>query len=195
VPDGPVLVVLTGPSGVGKDSLLLALKQAGFATSVNATTRAPRPGEVDGVDYLFVSKREFARMVATGELLEHAVVYDQEKGVPKSPVRKLLEDGRDVILRTDVQGARHIKSVVPGALTIFVAPPSAEELERRLLDRGGDSSGQIEVRVRTARDEMEAASEFDHVVVNDDLQHCVDEIKLLIERERSRSDRLPLRIP
>jgi guanylate kinase len=147
------------------------------------------------MDYLFVSKDEFARMAATGEMLEHAVVYGQEKGVPKSPVLKLLEDGRDVILRTDIQGARYIKSTVPGAVTVFIAPPSGEELERRLLDRGGDPDDQVEVRLQTARDEMDAAGEFDHVVVNDDLQHCVDEIRFIVERERSRPGRTVPHIP
>jgi guanylate kinase len=194
VPDGPLLVVLTGPSGVGKDSVLAALLQAGFATSVNATTRPPRTGEVDGVDYFFVSKDEFARMIAQGELLEHAIVYGQEKGVPKSPVRKLLESGRDVIIRTDIQGARYIASAVPGALTIFIAPPSAGELERRLLARGGDSANQVKTRLDTARAEMAAASEFDHVVTNDDLQHCVEEIKSIIAAESSRRDRHPVQI-
>ena len=196
MPPSPLLVVLTGPSGAGKDSTLQALKErTGFATPVNVTTRPRRPIEVEGVDYYFVSKPEFARMVSAGELLEHATVYGQDKGVPKTPVRKLLEDGRDVILRTDIQGARYIESAVPGTLTIFIAPPSGEELERRLRERGGDTPGQVEVRLRTAREEMAAAKEFDYVVVNDDFDHCLDDIESIIATERARADRAPVRIP
>ena len=116
---GPLLVVLTGPSGAGKDTLLAHLKSLGrpYHISVNATTREPRHGEVDGVDYYFVSKEEFQRMLDEDELLEHALVYGQDKGVPKAPIREALASGRDVLLRTDVQGARTIKHLVTGAIT------------------------------------------------------------------------------
>jgi guanylate kinase len=188
--------VLTGPSGAGKDSILQAIKErTGFATPVNVTTRPRRPAEVEGVDYFFVSKPEFARLVSAGELLEHANVYGQDKGVPKTPIRKLLESGRDVILRTDIQGARYIESVVPGTLTIFVAPPSDDELERRLRERGGDTPEQVEVRLRTARQEMAAAKDFDYVVVNDDFDHCLDDIESIIAAEKARPDRPRLHIP
>ena len=149
---GPLLVVPTGPSGAGKDTLLAHLKSLGrpYYVSVNATTRDRRPGEADGVDYYFVSNEEFQRMLDEGELLEHALVYGQHKGVPKAPVREALASGRDVLMRTDIQGARTIKRLIPGAITIFVAPPSDEELRRRVQERGGDSDDQVKLRQETA---------------------------------------------
>lgn len=190
----PLLVVLTGPSGTGKDSLLAALRQMPdrpYAFAVNATTRPPRPGEREGVDYHFVSKEKFATMVKDGELLEHATVYGQEKGVLRDQVRKLLESGRDVLLRTDIQGARYIKKLVPGAVTIFIAPPSMEELERRMTERGGDSEEQVRIRLQTARQEMDSAPEFDHTVVNDDIEEALAQIEEVVERERARPGRKP----
>ncbi|MCH8815064.1 MAG: guanylate kinase [Chloroflexi bacterium] len=191
---GPLLVVLTGPSGAGKDSILNLLKERGspYHFTVTATTRAPRPGEQHGVDYYFVSRDEFESMVRDGELLEHAIVYGQEKGVPKAPIRAALAEGKDVIMRTDVQGARYIKSVVPGAVTIFVSGPSREELERRLRDRGADSPEQMEVRLRTAAEETDAAGEFDYTIVNDDLNRCAGAIETILEQERAREDRGPV---
>lgn len=188
---GPLLVVLTGPSGAGKDSVLNVLRERGspYHFTVTATTRAPRAGERHGVDYYFVSRDEFEAMVRNGELIEHATVYGQEKGVPKAPIREALAAGKDVIMRTDIQGARHIRSIVPGTVTIFVAPPSLEELERRLRDRSADSEEQMAVRLKTASHEIDAAGEFDHIVVNDDLNRCADEIEAILERERTRDDR------
>lgn len=191
----PLLVILTGPSGAGKDTVAAALgsrpgSTVGFA--VTATTRSPRPEEADGRDYHFVSEAEFERMIRDGEMLEHAIVYGQHKGVPTSSVQRVLDEGKDVLLRTDVQGARYIKAQVPGAVTIFVAPPSREEMERRLRERGSDSEGQLEIRLETAAEEMEAAGEFDHTVVNDDLERATDEIEAIIARERDRPGREPL---
>ena len=188
---GPLLVVLTGPSGAGKDSLLAELSSRSglYQIAVNATTRPPRAGERDGVDYNFVSREEFQRMLREGELLEHALVYGQDKGVPKQPIREALAAGRDVLLRTDIQGARTIKSLVPGAVTIFVAPPSEEELKRRVRARGGDTQEQVAVRERIATEEMAAAGEFDHTVVNDELARCAEEIEAIMSRERSRAGR------
>jgi guanylate kinase len=187
----PLLAVLTGPSAAGKDSVLLRLRpllpDAHFA--ITATTRAPRTDERDGVDYYFVSLEEFRRMVAKGEMLENALVYGDHKGVPKGPIREALQAGRDVLMRTDVQGARHIKSVVPGAVTIFVTAPSEAELTRRLLERGADSKEQAELRLRTAKSEMECAGEFDYNVVNDDLDRCTAEVADILERERMRPGR------
>ena len=193
---GPLLVVLTGPSGAGKDTLLAHLRSVGrpYHISVNATTRDRRPGEIDGVDYYFVSKEQFQRMLNDGELLEHAIVYGQEKGVPKAPIRKALADGRDVLLRTDIQGARTIKRLVPTAVTIFIAPPSDAELRRRVETRGGDSDEQVKVRRETAEREMAVAEEFDYTVVNDDLERAADEIEEVMSRERARAGREPLRL-
>ncbi len=193
--DAPLLVILTGPSGAGKDTLAAALgsrpgSTIGFA--VTATTRPPRHGETDGRDYHFVSDAEFRRMIRDGEMLEHAIVYGQNKGVPISSVRLVIDQGKDVLLRTDVQGARFIKAQLPGALTIFVAPPSREEMERRLRERDSDTESQVALRLKTASEEMDVASDFDHTVVNDDLERAAAEIESIIARERERPGRQPL---
>jgi len=193
---GPLLVVLTGPSGAGKDSVLNVLKQRDrpYHFTITATTREPRTGEFHEVDYYFVSKSEFAGMVDRDELLEHAMVYGQEKGVPKQPIRLALAAGQDVIMRTDIQGARHIKSIAPGAITIFIAPPSSQELERRLSDRAADSEEQMDMRLRIAAEELATAPEFDHTVVNDGLDRCANEIEQILDRERGRDGRQPISI-
>jgi len=195
-PAGPLLVVITGPSGVGKDSLLARLKRLGrpYRFTVTATNRPPRPGETEGVDYYFLSDAQFDEMLQRGEFLEHATVYDQRKGVPRPPVREALAAGRDVIMRTDVQGARYIKSVCPGATTIFVRPPSWDELERRLRSRASDTDEQLDLRLRIAREELAAAEEFDHAVVNDDLDRAAAAIERILEAERARPDREPARV-
>ena len=191
---GPLLVVITGPSGVGKDSLLARMKALGrpYHFAITATTRAPRADEVEGIDYYFISDQQFDEMLARGEFLEHATVYDQRKGVPRPPVREALAAGRDVIMRTDVQGARYIKSVCPGAVTVFVQPPSWEEMEWRLRSRGTDGEEQLALRLRVAREELAAADEFDYTVVNDDLNACVDEIEGILAAERARKGRQPV---
>jgi len=196
VSGGPLLVVLTGPSGVGKDSLLALLKKRGrpYYFTVTATTRPPRENERHGIDYYFVSEQEFERMRDDGELLEHAIVYDQHKGVPKAPIREALAEGKDVIMRTDIQGARTIKSLVPSAITIFISAPDDSELERRLRERGEDSSEQMELRLKTAKEEADAAAAFDYAVVNEDLESCAAAIEDILSRERKRADRVPLRL-
>lgn len=188
----PLLVVLTGPSGVGKDTVLGELRRdssRGFP--VNATTREQRRGEREGADYYFLTADEFKRRLEAGDFLEHATVYGQLKGVLRSEVRKILDSGRDAVIRTDIQGARYIKSIVPAAVTIFIAPPSFDVMEERMRSRGGDSPEQVELRLKTARQELEAAPEFDYCVVNDDLDHCVEEIESIIQRERERAGRAP----
>ncbi|MEX0800691.1 MAG: guanylate kinase [Dehalococcoidia bacterium] len=188
---GPLLVVITGPSGVGKDAILARLKALGrpYHFAVNATTRPPRAGEAEGVDYHFLSGERFDEMLARGEFLEHATVYDQRKGVLRPPLREALAAGRDVITRTDVQGAGYIKSVCRGAVTIFLLPPSWDELERRLRSRETDTPEQLDLRLRTARAEIDAAGKFDHTVVNDDLDAAVAEIERILAAERARPGR------
>ncbi len=192
----PLLAVITGPSGVGKDSLLSRLKLLNrpYHFAVTATTRPSRPEETDGVDYFFLSDQQYDEMLAKGEFLENATVYDYRYGVPKPPIREALAAGKDVVFRTDIQGARYIKSVCPGAVTVFVLPPSWDELEWRLRSRATDSPEQLDIRLRTARDEMTAAEEFDHTLVNDDLNACVDAIERILAAERSRSGREPVRL-
>ncbi len=192
----PLLAVITGPSGVGKDSLLSRLKALNrpYHFAVTATTRPSRPEETDGVDYFFLSDQQYDEMLAKDEFLENATVYDYRYGVPKPPIREALAAGKDVVFRTDIQGARYIKSVSPGAVTVFVLPPSWDELEWRLRTRATDTPEQLDIRLRTARDEMAAAEEFDHTLVNDDLNACVDAIERILDAERSREGRDPVRL-
>jgi len=197
--DRPLLVVFTGPSGAGKDSLLAHLKALGrpYHFAITATTRPKRRGEEAEAGYQFLSHlslSKFEAMLRRGEFLENAVVYGHRYGVPRPPIREALAAGKDVLLRTDVQGARYIKSTIPAAVTIFVAPPSPEEMERRLRSRGGDSPEQVELRLRTAREEMAAAGEFDYRVVNDDLSRCAAEIEGILARERVRPGRQAVRV-
>lgn len=188
----PLLVVISGPSGVGKDSLVERIRERGFPFHfvVTVTDRAPRPEEVHGEDYFFVSTAEFERMIEEGELIEHAVVYGQYKGVPKQQVRKAVASGKDVIMRVDVQGARTIGRVAPEAVLVFLTASSEEELERRLRSRGDDSSEQVDRRIATAREEMKRLPEFDYVVVNrrGELDRAVDDVLSIIRAEHCRVD-------
>ena len=187
----PLLIVISGPSGVGKDSLIQRMKERGYPVHfvVTATNRPPRPGEVHGVDYLFLTTEECLRMEREGELLEHAIVYGQHKGVPKRQVREALVSGKDVIMRVDVQGAATIRRVVPEAVLIFLTASSEEELEQRLCVRGGDPPEQLQKRIATAREEMKRLPEFDYVVVNRDreLDRAVDDVVAIIQAEHCRT--------
>lgn len=186
----PLLIVLSGPSGVGKDATLTRMKELGcpFHFVVTATDRPQRPGEVHGVDYYFFSSEEFAAMLERDELLEHAMVYGQNKGIPKSQVRQALASGKDVIMRLDVQGAATVRRIVPDALLIFLIAPSEEELIRRLKERKTESSEGLKRRIATAREEMKRLPEFDYVVVNRDgkLDEAVEQIMAIITAEKCR---------
>ncbi len=189
----PLLVVVTGPSGVGKDTVLAQLKARGsYHVAVTATTRPKRPGERDGVDYLFVRPWQFEHILSQGGFLENAVVYGHRYGVPKAPVREALARGQDVLVRTDIQGASFIKSHYPQAVVIFLAPPSWEELERRLRARASDDPQAIEARLAIARQEMAASGRFDYAVVNDRLEEAVAQIEAIIAQEKARPGRQPL---
>ena len=183
----PLLVVISGPAGVGKDSLIQRMMERGYPVHfvITATDRVPRPGEVHGVDYFFLTTEEFLRMEREGELLEHAIVYGQHKGVPKQQIREALASGQDVIMRVDVQGAATIRRVVPEATMIFLAASSEEEQEKRLRERGGDSSEQLQQRLAIAREEMKRLPEFDYVVVNrnGELEQAVDDVAAIIQAE------------
>lgn len=183
-----LLIVLSGPSGVGKDTLLRGLERIcpGLTRCTTYTTRQPRPGEVPGSDYHFVSTEEFRRMIDEGEFLEYAQVHLDLYGSPLSPVIQAREQGLDVILKIDVQGGLTVKRKVPDAVMIFVAPPSMEELERRLRSRYTDSETAIAKRLDDARREMECISMYDYLVVNDDVEIAVDRLRCIIVAERSK---------
>lgn len=194
----PVLVVISGPSGVGKDATLNRMKQSNhpFYFVVTATTRPKRPAEIDGVDYHFVSVGEFAEMIEQGELLEYAVVYGDYKGIPKKHVREALASGLDVIMRIDVQGAATIRKLVPNAITIFLIAENEEELVRRLRDRKTEDPDKLKMRIATARQELKRIVEFDYVVINrvDALDETVSKVLSVISAEKSRVDWSPVEL-
>ena len=189
--DRPLLVVLYGPSGVGKDAVLERMKRLGspYHFAVTATTRPMREGEREGEHYHFVARAEFERMIAHGELLEWAEVYGNLYGVPRAQVDRALSEGRDVLVKVDVQGAKTIRGLDPEAVLVFLAPPSMEELARRLTSRATEAEDAMRRRLREAEAEMEAAARFDHVVVNrrDRLDVAVRQIEALTADERRRA--------
>jgi guanylate kinase len=174
--------VITGPSGVGKGTLIRSLRERipALALSVSATTRAPRPGEVDGVDYHFLTDADFERRVEAGEFVEHATYSGRRYGTLRSDLERRLRGGRPVVLEIEVQGARQVRRTLPEALQVFIAPPSRDALRARLVGRGTDDAAQVEERLRTADAELESQHEFAHVVVNDRLEDAVDELTAII---------------
>ncbi len=189
-PPLPLLVVLSGPSGVGKDSVLMRMRELGFPFHfvVTANSRPQRPGEIDGVDYHFVTPQRFEEMIAQGELLEWARVYGQFRGIPRWEVQRALASGRDVVLRVNVDGAATIKRLAPDAVFIFIAPASSEELRRRLNLRRTDSPDEIERRLAMVQEEMAQLPNFDYVVVNHEsrLDEAVGQIRAIIVAEKQR---------
>jgi guanylate kinase len=177
------LTVLSGPTAVGKGTVTAALRVAHpeVFVSVSATTRPPRPGEVDGVHYLFVSSDEFDELVSTGLLLEWAVVHGVHRyGTPRAPVVAALEAGRSALLEIDLQGARQVRHSWPEARFVFLAPPSFDELQRRLVGRGTETAEQRERRLQTAHAELAAAAEFDATVVNVSVEQAVEDLVSLM---------------
>jgi guanylate kinase len=174
---------------VGKGTVVRRLleRHPELHLSVSVTTRPPRPGERDGIDYRFVSDEEFDRMVAGGELLEWAHVVGHRSGTPAGPVEEALAAGRDVVLEIDVQGARQARERAPDAVLIFLAPPSLEELERRLRSRGTEDEARLALRLATARAEMAQQPGFDHVVVNDRLDQATAQVEAIIQASRTTS--------
>ena len=185
---GPLLVVLSGPSGVGKDSVLRELKVQDhkWRFTVTVTTRSQRPGEEDGVDYFFLDRDTFHQKVEGGDFLECAQVYGNWYGVPRDQVSDALGNGMDVIIKADVQGAATIKAAVPDAILIFLMPPSTDELERRLRERKTETTPDLELRIRTAMDELYQLTLFDYVVVNDALESAVSHISAIVTAEKCR---------
>lgn len=186
----PLLVILSGPSGVGKDAVLRRMRESDlpFHYTVTATTRPQRPMEVDGVDYIFLTKKEFVLRALRHEFLEQAEVYGNFYGVPRKQVSDALSAGSDVIIKADVQGARTIRAAAPEALAIFLAPTGIGELERRLTDRLTESPEALALRLQTAAGEMEQAGDFDHVVYNPEgqLDRAVSDIVAIVAEEKRR---------
>ena len=178
----PRVFVITGPSGVGKGTLIRSLRERvpELELSVSATTRAPRPGEEDGVAYHFLTDADFQRRVEAGEFVEHATYSGRRYGTLRAELDRRTRDGHPVVLEIEVQGARQVRRTMPEALQVFIAPPSREALRARLVGRGTDDAEQVAARLRTADAELEAQDEFAHVVVNDRLEDAVDELTAIV---------------
>jgi len=187
-----ILLVVAGPSGVGKGALIRELLQRhpDIQWSVSCTTRDPRPGERDGVDYHFLSDAEFARMRDAGELLEWALVHGTDRyGTPRAPVEQALDAGRDIVLEIDYQGARSVRARLPEAVMVFVAPPTAEALRQRLAGRNTEDASAIQRRLRSAAIEFANMGMFEYVLVNDDLRRACDDLEAIYLAERMRTRR------
>jgi guanylate kinase len=182
------LIVISGPSGVGKDTVIKHLLELDpkLKYSVSYTTRSPRPGEIDGVDYRFVNKEEFQRLIREDALLEYATYDGHLYGTPIVPLDQARAAGYDIVLKIDVQGAEQVRKRAPDALRIFLAPPNMDELLRRRTERHSENPRDQTARQRIALDEMALAAHFDHVIVNDDLDRAVQEVLAIIRRARER---------
>lgn len=186
-------LVLAAPSGAGKTSIARRLRERreDVVFSVSATTRPPRPGERDGVDYHFVTEPEFRRMIAAGELIEWAEVHGRLYGTPAANVRAAVEGGLYVVLDIDVQGAEQIRAHLPDAVHVFILPPTADILCERLTGRGSEDAETLTRRLRNAGDEVRGATRFDYMVVNDDLESAVDDVERILTAESLRTARIP----
>ncbi|HEY4399300.1 MAG TPA: guanylate kinase [Lactobacillaceae bacterium] len=188
-----MLIVLSGPSGVGKGTVRKAIfedQDIDFQYSISATTRAPRPGEENGVDYFFISKEEFEDKITNGDMLEYAQYVDNYYGTPKSFIDQTLASGRDVFLEIEVQGAMQVRKKMPEGIYIFLTPPDLESLHERLVGRGTDSDDVIAQRVATAKEELKMMINYDYAVENDVVTNAVDRIKAIITAERLKVGRV-----
>jgi guanylate kinase len=187
-----LMLVLSSPSGAGKTTISRRLLETddNLSLSVSATTRPPRPAEVDGRDYFFVSDQRFAEMVAEGELLEHAEVFGNNYGTPRKPVEEALNDGRDVLFDIDWQGTQQVREAARDDLvSVFILPPSTAELERRLHSRAQDSDEVVRGRMAKAADEMSHWAEYDYIIINDDLDRSVEQVEAILASERLKRER------
>ena len=191
MPDKGMLIVLSGPSGSGKDTVLAELfkLKIGLVQSVSMTTRSPRNDEKNGVDYLFVDEEYFLSAITNGRMLEYAKYGVNYYGTPKAPVDNWLDEGKTVVLKIDVQGAGNIRKLYPDSVSIFLTPPNLSVLEKRLRDRGSEDEEDVRRRLDIACNELARIGEYDYVVINDDLQSAVDEIKTIIKAESLRVSR------
>ncbi len=197
--DYPLLLILSGPSGVGKDTvarMLIERRPDSFYFVVTATTRPPRDDEIHGINYFFVSFDEFARMIEEDELLEYAIVYNDYKGIPKQQIRDALGSGRDVILRVDVQGAATVRRIIPNAISVFLTTRTEEGLVNRLQQRKQDTTEGMALRTATARQEMKRLAEFDYCVVNPEghPDRAVERLLSIIDAAHSRVKQQPVRL-
>lgn len=191
-----VLLVISGPSGAGKGTICKALldKYKDIYLSVSATTREPRAGEVHGVNYFFKTKEEFLQKVEEGDFLEHAEVYGNYYGTPKSSVQKMLDEGRDVILEIDIQGALKVKENCEEGIFIFILPPSMEELKQRIIRRGSETPESLMTRFKSAYKEINYISKYNYAVVNDEVDVAVTKLEAIIAAEKCRVDRMKNKI-
>lgn len=187
-----ILIVLSGFSGAGKGTIMKELMKKysdSYALSISATSRKPRPGETDGIEYFYKTKEQFEEMIAQGELIEYAQYVGNYYGTPKTYVEEQLEAGKDVILEIEIQGALKVKERFPDTLLMFVTPPSAKELKSRLVGRGTEEMSVIESRLSRAVEEAQGIENYDYLVVNDVLENCVDQVHSIIQNEHVRVSR------
>ena len=186
--DETLIIIISAPSGSGKTTVVerLLAELPRVKRSISCTTRPPRQGEEEGRDYFFVSEGDFRRKIENGEFLEWEETFGNFYGTPLEQFTGAMENGQDLILSIDVKGARQVKEKFPGAISVFIMPPSTEELEARLRKRNTDRKDQVDLRLKEARRELEAADEYDYLVVNDDLDGAVTELKSVLEAERQK---------
>ena len=187
-----VLLIISGPSGSGKGTIVERLvEDSGYSVSISATTRNPRPNEIDGVHYFFKSVEKFEEMLEKGELLEHAVFCDNYYGTPKKYVEEQLEEGKNIILEIEVQGALQVKKKYEDAVLIFTMPPSLTELRRRIEYRGTEDKATIDKRIKRAEEELEYLPKYDYLVINDTVEQAVEDIDCIVKAERMQCSRNP----